>query len=156
MASGEYEARFYLAKNGEINLLTSLKMPPRQEAREKQGFITSSEAKAGLGAVGHKGRYIEDLKRKSAQKIKTVIRDIIAEHAPAEIHIFAPKHVFARVIEKLNKSEKKKIGLAVSKEFTKFSPLELIKFLASQEKRLTGTPTLITQEAKKILGKKNN
>lgn len=153
VASGEYEAKFYLALNGLLELKNAIKMPPREEAREKQGFITSSEAPAGFGAVGHHGRYVEDLKKKFARHIHSAIHDLLAQYKPQEIHFFAPRYVFDRAVEKLDKAERKKVKLVVNKEYTKTSPLEMLKILQKMEANLVTPKMPPKKEAQKILKK---
>ena len=156
MASGEYEAKFYLALNGEISLINTLKMPPREEAREKQAFVGIKGGRYGLAAVSHKGGYIEDLKKKFARKVHGVIHDILAKYDIMEIHFFTPRFVSERVIQKLDKSERKKVKLIISKEFTKKNPLEMIKILSQQEEQLTKPVSPIKKEAEKILRNKKD
>lgn len=151
VASGEYEAKFYLAFNGLLELKKSIKMPPREEAKEKQGFITSSKGPAGLGAVGHHGRYIEDLKKKFARKIHAVIHDLLAEFRSQEIHFFAPRYVFERAVKKLDKAERKKVRLVINKEFTKTSPLGMLKVLQEKEFGLVTPQKPLKNEERKIL-----
>lgn len=154
LASGEYEAKFYLALNGEIGLIKTLKMPPREEAREKQAFVGTKSGRFGLAAVSHKGSYIEDLKKKFAREVHGVIHDILAKYDLKEIHFFSPRFVSERVIQKLDKAERKKVRLIISKEFTKKNPLEMIKILTEYEEMLTRPASFINKEAKNILDRK--
>ncbi len=48
ISAGEYEAKFYIAQNGILEKTAHIKMPPRKEAKEKQGFIGKRAAKKTL------------------------------------------------------------------------------------------------------------
>ncbi len=152
-ASGEYEAKFYVAYKGNLELKKTLKMPPREEAREKQGFITSSSAPAGLGAVGHKGSYIEDLKKKFAKKIHTAIHDLNADYHLNEIYFFAPRYVVDRAIKKLDKAEQKKIRMKFYIECAKTSPLEMIKTFWKEAQSAIASKIKLKTEEEEILKK---
>jgi len=76
VASGEYEAKFYLALNGILDLKAEIKMPPRQEAREKQAFIGIKGEKRGLASVSHQGAYLEDLKKKFSEETSILVNDL--------------------------------------------------------------------------------
>jgi hypothetical protein len=126
VSCGEYEAHFYVAHRGNFEEIDLINMPPREEAREKQGFITASRGK-NLGAVSHRGAYIEDLKRKFQQKVHGVIHDLLSEHEFPSIFLYAPPYVASRVSRGLETSEKSKIKMKFFIECTKSHPLELIK-----------------------------
>ena len=127
VASGEYEAKFYLALNGILDLKAEIKMPPRQEAREKQAFIGIKGEKRGLASVSHQGAYLEDLKKKFSQKIYSAIRSLLIKYQLREIYFFAPSYVANRVMKKINPLERKKIRMIINKELTKTNPLAMIK-----------------------------
>lgn len=152
-ASGEYEAKFYVAHKGNLELKKTIKMPPREEAREKQGFITSSSGPAGFGAVGHHGRYVEDLKKKFAKKFHAAIHDLNAAHNINEMYFFAPRYVVDRAVEKLDKAEQKKIRMKFYKEYTKISPLEMVKTFWKEAQSAIASKIQLKSEEKKILKK---
>lgn len=127
VTSGEYEAHFFIAHNGEIEGENELKMAPREEAREKQAFTGHKAGMEDLISVSHRGQYIADLKMKFAHKFHDIIHGILAEYHMEEIYIFAPKFVIVRIMAGLDKSEQKKVRMQFYKEYTKESPLKLIK-----------------------------
>lgn len=127
ITSGEYEVRFYIAFKGEINENESIKMSPRDEAKEKQAFTGHKAGMQDLTSVSHHGNYIEDLKRKFSRKVHAKIHDLIAEYKLEEIYIFAPKYVTRRILDGLDKSEQKKVRMQFYKEYTKYSPLNLLE-----------------------------
>ena len=55
VVSGEFDARLILASNGQAEEIVRFSMNPREEAKEKQGFISKSGGKS-LGAVSHHER----------------------------------------------------------------------------------------------------
>jgi hypothetical protein len=153
ITSGEYEAKFYLAFYGALNLKEDVKMPPREEAREKQGFITYAPKPGGTGAVGHHGAYVQDLKRKFARKVHSVIHGLLAEFKPQEIYLFTPRFVAERLIEKLDKAERKKIKMIIGKEYTKVSPLVMLRVFQKEERASVFPKEKPKKEAVKILAK---
>lgn len=151
VASGEYEARFYIALNGALDLKAVIKMPPREEAREKQAFVGIKSGRYGLAAVSHRGAYIEDLKKKFARKIHSAIHDLLAEYKPQEIYFFAPRYVADRAIKKLDKAEREKIKMIINKELAKISPLVMIKMFWQESQSAIAPKTELKNEEKKIL-----
>ncbi|HEX8974690.1 MAG TPA: host attachment protein [Patescibacteria group bacterium] len=132
ITSGEYEAHFYVAFQGKIEEKKLLKMNPREEAKEKQGFIGHKGGQQNLASVSHHGNYIEDLKMKFCRDAQKKIRDMIAEYKLGEIYIFAPKYVAKRIMDALGKPEQKKIRMQFYKEYTKHSPLKLLEDFQKQ------------------------
>lgn len=127
VASGEYEARFYITFNGDIEEMKAIKMSPREEAREKQGFIGHKGGMADLSSVSHHENYMEDLKSKFAHKTAAHINDLVVEYKLDEVYVFAPKYVTKGILSNLNKQQQKKIRMQFYKEYTKYSPLKLIE-----------------------------
>lgn len=77
IASGEYEARFYVAFEGEISEKDTLRMSPRDEAKEKQAFTGHRAGMQDLSSMSHHGNYVEDLKRKFARNVHSKIELIV-------------------------------------------------------------------------------
>jgi hypothetical protein len=151
VASGEYETKFYLAFHGTLILKENIKMPPREEAREKQGFITYAAKPGGTGAVGHHGAYVEDLKRKFARKFHSITHNLLAEFKPQEIYLFTPRFVAERIMEKLDKAERKKVKMIIGKEYTKVNPLVMLEIFWKEEQKAFTPKTFIKKEEEKIL-----
>lgn len=127
VSSGEYEANFYLVFMGKMARKEQIKMPPREEAKEKQGFVGKKGGMKSLSAVSHHGAYIEDLKKKFQKQVHAKIHDFIAEFKLEEIYLFAPRYVSKRIIDGLDKSEQKKVRMKFFGEYIKENPLSLIK-----------------------------
>lgn len=127
VTSGEYEARFYLAGSGMLTLIKSIRMLPRENAREKQAFIGAKNGRWGLGAVSHHGAYLEDLKKKFTKKFHEELSELIDKHALREVYLFAPKYVSNRLTIKLSKPERQDIRMQFYQEDTKTNPLDMIK-----------------------------
>lgn len=151
VTSGEYEARFYLAHNGEMKMRETIKMPPREEAREKQAFVGIKGGRYGLAAVSHRGAYIEDLKKKFQKRFHKTVHDILAEFKLKEIYIFAPKYVAKRLEKGLSQPEKKDIRMEFYQEDTKINPLIMIKKFWQTEQSLVFHKAIPKNDAKKIL-----
>lgn len=142
IASGEYEALFYIAKDGNIDLIRSIKKPPREEASEKQAFVGKKSGMLDLVAVSHKGAYIEDLKMKFARNVHNLIHDIVATYKLEEIYLFAPKYASQRIIRGLSFPEKEKIRMRFFGEYTKQSPLFMIETFFEEIEKIKATPTI--------------
>ena len=127
MSCGEYEAHFYIAHKGELNETKILKMPPRVEAKEKQGFIRQRGSRPNLASVSHGGRHVIDLRAKYSRLIRNIIHDFILEFKIREIYIFAPKYVMSRIINELPHKEKQTVRMQFYKEYIKENPIKLIE-----------------------------
>lgn len=127
VTSGDYEAHFYIASKGELERKETLKMAPRENAKEKQGFVGHKSGMKSLSAVSHRERYQQDLKMKFFHKVHAIIHGILAEYHLEEIYMFAPKHVINGIISGLDKAEQKKVRMRFYKEYTKNNPIDLIE-----------------------------
>lgn len=127
LVSGQFESVFYLANKGQLNEINRIKMTPRDEAKEKQGFTGHKAGMFDLSSVSHQGRYLEDLKMKFTQKNRALIHDLILTHRPEEICLFAPRYVQNRILESLNKNEKSQVRMCFEGNHIKESPLEFLK-----------------------------
>lgn len=152
-SSGEYEARFYVAYRGILELKTTIKMPPREEAKEKQAFVGIKVGRYGLAAVSHHGAYIEDLKKKFAKKLHAAIHDLNAVYKLQEIYFFAPRYVVYRAMKKLDKAEQKKVRMKFYGEYVKMSPLEMLKMFWEETQNSIAFKKQIKNEEKKILNR---
>ncbi len=153
ITSGEYEADFFLALNGVLELKEQIKMPSREEAKEKQSFVNESRGYE-LGATSHLERYHEDLKKKFQKKFHALTHDFLADYLNMqEIYIFAPAFVVANLEKGLSKPELKKIRMKFFKEEIKENPLEMIRrFWKTEQKAINPDPPIKDVE-KKILQK---
>lgn len=149
ITSGEYEAHFYLAFQGKLELINKIKMPPRKNAKEKQAFEGQRAGDRLLSSFTNRGRFIEDLKKKFAREIHNAIHNILAANKLEEIYIFAPKYVAKRIINGLDKQEQKKIRMQFYKEYTKENPIELIKIFQKEIEEMQNE--VISDPQKQIL-----
>lgn len=136
ITSGEYEAHFYIAFQGKLELKEKLKMPPRENAKEKQAFVGHKGGMQSLSAVSHHGQYVQELKMKFVRNIHDIIHPILAEYQLEEIYVFAPKFVADRIIEGLDKSEQKKVRMQFYKEYTKENPIKLIEIFQKEIEKI--------------------
>lgn len=154
VASGEYEADFYLAHRGLLEKKEELKMPPREEAREKQGFIAHKGGMQDLSSVSHHGAYVEDLKRKFQRRTAEIIHDFINTHHLQEIYLFAPDYVVEKIASELNHDDQKKVRMKFSTECTKINPLEMIEMFQKEiEAAIAIKKAPLKKEEEKILKK---
>jgi hypothetical protein len=153
ISSGEYEACFYLALNGKLMFEKSIKMAPREEAKEKQGFVGKKGGRYGLAAVSHHGAYVEDLKKKFKASVHAMVHEIIAKQNIKEIFIFAPTYVSRRIINGLEKSEQQKVRMKFNCEITKLNPLEMVKIFWKEAELAITSKIELGEDEKKILKK---
>ena len=153
ITSGEYEAEFYLALDGTLERKVKIKMPPREEAKEKQAFVGVKSGRFGLAAVSHRGAYIEDLKRKFQKKVHGVIHDLLAQYKMKEIYLFSPRYSAKRIMDGLDKSERKKVRMEFFDEYIKVSPLKMIEIFWKTEQEAVKPKVTLKDEEKKILKK---
>lgn len=144
ITSGEYEAIFHVAHKGELENVGQIKMEPKKEAKEKQGFTRSGTGTGNMSTYSHRGKYVEDLKTKFSHKVHEKIKDIVSEKKLKEIYIFAPKYVTKRILKELEKSQQKLVRMQFYKEYTKDNPLKLIEIfdreVEEMQKIATKTP----------------
>lgn len=136
ITSGEYEAHFYIAFEGKLELKEKIKMPPRENAKEKQAFEGQRVGDKMLSSFTNRGRFIEDLKRKFIREIHSSIHNILSEEKLEEIYIFAPKYVARRIIDGLDKQEQKKVRMQFYKEYTKENPVKLIEVFQKEIEKI--------------------
>lgn len=153
ITSGEYESRFYLAHNGQIDLKKTIKLAPREEAKEKQGFIGKKGGRMDLASVSHHGAYIEDLKRRFQKENHAVIHDFIYGDKINEIVLFAPRYVSRRIMAGIDGSEKHKVRMKFYEELTKYNPTKMIARFWEEAQRAVAIPRSIKKEEKNILKK---
>ncbi|MDP1884271.1 MAG: hypothetical protein Q8L10_02785 [Candidatus Moranbacteria bacterium] len=151
IASGGYEADFYLAHNGTLELHSKIKLSPREEAREKQGFIGRKGGVKNLSSVSHHGAYIEDLKKKFQKKVHAAIHDLLAEYKLEEIYLFSPRYSAQRIIDGLDKAEQKKVRMTFFCEYTKNNPLEMLTAFWETEQEAVKPRLPLKKEQEKIL-----
>lgn len=152
LVSGEYEAHFYVAKDGIIEEKKSIKHSPRENAKEKQGFITASHGPSGIGAVSHHGAYVEDLKRKFIKEVHQAIDDLVIDEKIKNIYFFAPRYVDQRLFKEIPHYEQVKIKMEFHGEYIHENPMKIIRLF--QEELEKGRPKIIyTKEEQKILSK---
>lgn len=136
ITSGEYEAHFYIAHKGKLELKEKIKMSPRENAKEKQAFEGQRVGDRLLSSFTNRGRFVEDLKRKFVREVHGKIHDILAEEKLEEIYIFAPKYVTKRIIDGLDKQEQKKVRMQFYKEYTKENPVKLIEVFQKEVEKI--------------------
>lgn len=132
ITSGEYEADLYIAFHGKLELEKIIKMPPRENAKEKQAFVGKKGGMQSLSAVSHHGSYLLELKRKFAQEVYSAIKSIVETYKLEEIYIFAPKFATDRILSAFNKDLRKKVRMQFYKEYTKENPIRLIEIFQKE------------------------
>ena len=129
LISGEFEAEFYVAKNGRIYKSGSFVLNPREEAKEKQAFVGKKGGMQSLSAVSHHGRYIQNLKEKFLKKMSETVDDISDREKITEISIFSPTYAENRILKKLSKKAREKVAYTHKGHFVKENPIRFIEMI---------------------------
>ncbi len=124
--AGEFEAGFLLAKDGEIEIVDKLKLNPREEAKEKQGFITKSRG-TELGAVSHHERYLKDLSKRFARFFSQKIKDLVDTKKIEDICLIAPKYAARTLLKNMHKKDHEKVHLVIYGTHTKDSAKNILE-----------------------------
>jgi hypothetical protein len=131
IVSGEFESRFIIAKNGVLKELQALLLNPREEAKEKQGFISKTGGKS-LGAVSHHERYMEDLKKRFRKELSELVSEISDREKIREICVIAPKHAANQLKQELREKDRSLIHLTMHGLHTR-QPIDKILELYKNE-----------------------
>lgn len=150
--TGDYEGRFLIAHKGIITNKQDLKFSMREEGKEKQAYQHSNPTPLKAGTASHHEKYQSDLKLKFYKSIRDNAYDLSFNGKIDEIYLFSPKQTLNRIYGKLKKETKDKIKNKFYGEYTKHSPLEILKIW---ERENESTPERIykNKEEEKILTK---
>lgn len=135
IVTGDFEAHLHLAQNGTFEQIDSVILHPREEAKEKQGFIHASKG-ALLGAVSHRENYREDLKVKFSKQLNHKVFDIIHSRQIKDICLFAPKHSANMLKNNFRDEIKRKLHAIIYGEYTKLKAEDLIKLYERQMQQM--------------------
>jgi hypothetical protein len=146
--TGDYQAKFFVAGKGEINLVAEIKTE-LVEHRDKEGFFGGK--KGGLnGRMGSPSFETpkEYLFKKFAVKFKTAVMALEQKNLP--IYLFAPSMIHNQLSNALPKAIAKRIVMNIPGNFLQLKPFDLIEKLA--KKIPQGAPVL-NEKARKLLKK---
>jgi len=136
VVTGEFEAKFYVAENGEIFETKSFSLDPREEAKEKQAFVGKKGGMQSLSAVSHHGAYILELKNKFYKKVGKVVENIVSEKKINGLYIFIPEYAKNKIVEKFPLIALEKNKGVYTGEYTKHNPLELLEMIKKNDPSL--------------------
>lgn len=132
VVSGEYEALFYLAQNSTLKKVRELKLNPREEAKEKQGFVGKKGGMQDLSSVSHHERYLKELKKKFHHQLDFLTTNLRQTYSVREINLLAPKHGAQMILKNFSPANKKRLYFTIYGTHTKKTPVEILE-LFSQE-----------------------
>lgn len=128
VVSGEYEAHFYKAFQGEVTLLQTIKHVPREEIPGKdEGFLSRSASMPGVGAVSAKGTRELNIRKKFYREVAHVLEEKVRYEDIKSIHFFAPHQVTTQVKLLLDVPTKALLKEETEGNFTKESPIDIIR-----------------------------
>jgi hypothetical protein len=128
VVAGDYEALFYKAFQGEVELTHTIKHIPREEILGKDdGFLTRSASMPGVGAVSAKGTRELSIRKKFYHEVAKFIEEAARYGNVGVIHFFAPHQVTKQVNQLLDAPTKKILKEELEGNFTKESPTDIIR-----------------------------
>ena len=139
--TGDYQAKFFVAGDGEINLAAEIKAEPL-ESRGNEGFFGGK--KGGPSFEVPK----EYLFKKFAVKFKAVVLEIEQKNLP--IYLFAPSMIHNQLAAALPKAFASRIIMNIPGNFLQLKPFDLIEKL---EKKLPKGAPVLNEKARKLLKK---
>lgn len=149
---GDFEARFYLAKDGDLAETEAIEMSMRDDAKEKQVFIDAHVGKQSLGAVSHHDRYLEDLKRKFRKRFVEELGTAVSRSKASDIYFLCPTHASTLLTDSLPESLRNKIKRKIEGSFTKEHPVRILELIQADIDKSAGTEHIHhTKAEKKIL-----
>lgn len=146
--TGDYQAKFFVAGDGEINLAAEIKAEP-VEKRGNEGFFGGKKG-GSKGRMGSPSFEVpkEYLFNKFAVKFKAVVATLEQKNLP--IYLFAPSMIHNQLAESLPKAIAKRIVMNIPGNFLQLKPFDLIEKLA--KKMPKGAPVM-NEKARKLLKK---
>jgi hypothetical protein len=146
--TGDYQAKFFVAGEGEINLAVEIK-PEAPEHRDNEGFFGGKKggSKGRMGSPSHEVQK-EYLFKKFAVKFKEAVTQLEQKNLP--IYLFAPSMIHNQLAEALPKALAKRIIMNIPGNFLQLKPFDLIEKL---EKKLPKGAPVLNEKARKLLKK---
>jgi hypothetical protein len=146
--TGDYQAKFFVAGDGEINLAAEIKAEPF-EHRDNEGFFGGKKG-GSKGRMGGPSFEVpkEYLFKKFAVKFKAAILEIEQKNLP--IYLFAPSMIHNQLAEAMPKAIAGRIVMNISGNFLQLKPFDLIEKL---EKKLPKGAPILNEKTRKLLKK---
>ncbi|MDD5083535.1 MAG: host attachment protein [Candidatus Moranbacteria bacterium] len=148
--TGEYEACFYRVFSGAVELKQTIKHIPREEIPGKdEGFLSRNGSLPSTGAVSAKGTRELNIRRKFSKEVAQTLDDMARYKDIDTIHFFAPRQVAKQVKQLLSAETKKILKEEPYGNFTKESPLDIIRRM--QEFYQETQPKIFYTQAEKTI-----
>jgi hypothetical protein len=146
--TGDYQAKFFVAGDGEINLAAEIKAEPL-ESRGNEGFFGGKKG-GSKGRMGGPSYEVpkEYLFKKFAVKFKATVLEIEQKNLP--IYLFAPSMIHNQLAAALPKAFASHIVMNIPGNFLQLKPFDLIEKL---EKKLPQGAPVLNEKARKLLKK---
>jgi hypothetical protein len=146
--TGDYQAKFFVAGEGEINLVAEIKAES-VESRGNEGFFGGKKG----GSNGRMGSPSfeapkEYLFQKFAVKFKAEVMALEQKNLP--IYLFAPSMIHNQLAAALPKAMAARIVMNIPGNFLQLKPFDLIEKLA---KKLPAGAPVLNEKARKLLKK---
>lgn len=144
--TGDYQAKFFVAGTGEINLAAEIK-PEAAERRGNEGFFGGKKG-GSKGRMGSPSYEVpkEYLFQKFAAKFRAEVARLEQKNLP--IYLFAPSMIHNQLAAALPKAMAARIIMNIPGNFLQLKPFDLIEKLA--KKMPKGAP-VINEKARKLL-----
>ena len=146
--TGDYQAKFFVAGDGEINLVAEIKAEIF-ESRGNEGFFGGKKG-GSKGRMGGPSYEVpkEYLFKKFAVKFKTEVMALEQKNLP--IYLFAPSMIHNQLAAALPKAMAARIIMNIPGNFLQLKPFDLIEKL---EKKLPAGAPVLNEKARKLLKK---
>jgi hypothetical protein len=131
LVSGEFEARFFVAQDGEIVERNVIKHIPREETIGKDwGFTKGSSATPSSGAVSAHGERTLNLRRRFQEEVASLANEMVTYGEVLQIYLFAPSYVTPQILRHLEQHARRKVIDTFDGEYVKEGPLRALELIA--------------------------
>lgn len=148
VATGNQDAKFYLAHNGTIKTVDSfLIAKPRYSDREGyfKSTVQGKTIRSGAASEDHKERSRSVFTQEFRKRFITIAK----KHQPEKLYIFSPDHVRTHIKKSLPKAWHSKVTMEITGNHFKTHPTKLVRAIAKRSESKRVKPT--TVEEQKIL-----
>jgi hypothetical protein len=148
--AGDKKAKFYIAGNGEINLVAEIEeLTPKYE--DNEGFFGGKKG----GKVSRMGSPSAEVKKeyllnKFASKFEEEIKTLEGVKNSAPIYLFAPAFIHVLLSDSLPKAVAKRIVMNIAGNHLKAKPFDLIGMISKQA---VSGKVVVKEKARKLLKK---
>ncbi|MDD4902615.1 MAG: hypothetical protein PHE24_05790 [Patescibacteria group bacterium] len=146
--AGDRRAKFFIAGNGEIDLVGEIEeLVPKYE--DNEGFFGGKKG-GKLSRMGNPNHEVnkEYLFNKLSSKFEEKVGEAEAKEGAMSIYLFAPAFIHTMLVKSLPKAMAKRIKMNIAGNFLHATPFELLELIS---KNTVGGKVITGGKARKIL-----